>query len=72
MAGGGGGGGGGSDFFHKMGGVGKIDEGYLKEGGISLINVRTNPYQCFLSLSVWFVCAFCLFTPFVLVLFVFC
>ena len=43
--------------------------------GVTLIFILTNPFQCYLSLSVWFVCVcvcvFCLFTPFLSVLIVF-
>ena len=45
-------GGGGSDFSYKDGAVGKIDGVVLKKD-ISLIFILTNPFQCYLSLSVW-------------------
>ena len=68
---------GGSDFFHKNGRVGKIGGVVLKRW-VSLLFILTNPFQCYLSLSVWCVCVywgvrvcacvcvcvFCLFTPF--------
>ena len=44
--------GGGSDFSYKDGAVGKIDGVVLKKD-ISLIFILTNPFQCYLSLSVW-------------------
>ena len=63
--------------FQKRG-VGKIGRVVIKRG-VSLIFILTNPFQCYISLSVWFVCVrvcvcvcvcvFCLFTPFVSVLF---
>ena len=63
-------GGGVSDFSHKKGGVGKI-RFFLKKGGVSLIFILTSPFQCYLFLSVWCVCVFCLFTPFLSVLLVY-
>ena len=50
-------GGGRSDFSHKNGGVGKI-------GGVvvSLIFIIANPFQCYLSLSVWCVCVLFTYT----------
>ena len=45
-------GGGGSDFSYKDGAVGKIDGVVLKKD-VSLIFILTNPFQCYLSLSVW-------------------
>ena len=49
-----------SHFSHKNGGVGKtvgnIGGVFLKRGGLSLIFILTNPFQCYLSLSVWCVC----------------
>ena len=67
----GGGGGGGTDFSHKKGGVSKVGWIVLKKL-VSLIFILTNPSQCYLSLSIWcYVCVFCLFTPFLSVLFVF-
>ena len=65
---------GGSDFSHKKGGVGLIVGVVLKKkGGVLLTFILTNPFQCYLSLNVWWVgvCVFCLFTPFLSVLFVF-
>ena len=47
--------------------VGKIG-GSLKKG-VTLIFILGNPFHCYLSLSVR--CVFCLFTPFLSVLFVF-
>ena len=50
-----------------------IREGLVKQGrvalkkGVSLIFILTNPFQCYLSLSVWCMFVFCLFTPFVAV-----
>ena len=43
---------GGSDFSYKDGAVGKIDGVVLKKD-VSLIFILTNPFQCYLSLSVW-------------------
>ena len=57
-----------SDFPHKKGGFGKIG-GVLKKG-VSLMFIRTNPFQCYLSLSVWCVCVLCLFISFPSALFV--
>ena len=63
--------GGGSDFSsHKNGGVGKIGSLVLKKV-VSIFFILTNTFQCYLSLSIWCVCVFCLFTPFLSVLFVF-
>ena len=45
---------GGSDFSHKKGGVGKT--GRCLQNRVSLIFVPTNPFQCYLSLSVCCVC----------------
>ena len=63
------------EIFAKRGGldfsleksVGKIG-GSLKKG-VTLIFILGNPFYCYLSLSVR--CVFCLFTPFLSVLFVF-
>ena len=50
------------NFPIKMEGwVGKIGGVVLKKGGITYFH--TNPFQSYLSLSVWCVCV-CLFTPF--------
>ena len=46
----------GSDFSHKKGGIGKIGRGCFKKGVVSFILILTNPFQCYLSLSVWCVC----------------
>ena len=51
--------------------VGKIDGVVFKKGRVSLIFIPTNPFQFDLSLSVSFVCVFCLFAPFLSVLSVF-
>ena len=48
---------GGSDFFHKNGRVGKIGGVVLKRW-VSLLFILTNPFQCYLSLSVWCVCVY--------------
>ena len=68
---------GGLDSSHKKVGFGKIGEGgCFKKWGESLV-IITNPFHCYLPLIVWCVCVcvcvcvFCLFTPFLLVLFVF-
>ena len=69
-------------IFHiEIGRVGKIGAFFKKkaegEGAVSLIFILTNPFQCYLSLSVWCVCVcvcvcvFCLFAPFISILFVF-
>ena len=44
---------GGSNFSHKKGGVGKLGGGggLFKRGGVSLIFIATNPFQCYLSLN---------------------
>ena len=42
---------------------------FLKRGGVSLISILTNPFQCYLSECL--VCVFCLLAPFPSVLFVF-
>ena len=56
---------------HKKGGVGKIGGVLLKKSGtLSLIFILTNPFQPHLSLSEWW-CVFCLFTPYLLIFFVF-
>ena len=47
----GGGGGGGSDFSHKKGGVGKIEEVVLKSGYHLFTYFHFNPRQCHLYLS---------------------
>ena len=68
---------GGSDFSHKKGGVGKT--GRCLQNRVSLIFVPTNPFQCYLSLSVCCVCVCvcvrvcvsCLSIPFQSVLFLF-
>ena len=49
-----------SDFSHKKGGVGKMG-GCFKKVGLLLIFILTNPFQCYLSLSVWCVCVCVLF-----------
>ena len=56
----------------KKKGVCKIGRVVVKRG-VSIIFILTNPFQCYISLSVWCVCVcvFCLFTPFVSVLFMF-
>ena len=56
-------------FPIKIGRVGKIGVISFFKKGVSLIFILINPFQCYLSLSVW--CVFCLFTPFLSVLFVF-
>ena len=48
-------------IFHiEIGRVGKISAFFKKkaegEGAVSLIFILTNPFQCYLSLSVWCVC----------------
>ena len=53
-------GGEGSDFSHKKGGIGKIG-GCFKKGGVSLVFILTDSFQCYLSLSVCCVCVFVLF-----------
>ena len=35
---------------------------FLKRGGLSLIFILTNPFQCYLSLSVWCVCVLFIYT----------
>ena len=48
--------GGGSDFSHKEEGVDKIGGCVvLKNRGIRVIFILTNPFQCYVSLSVWYV-----------------
>ena len=44
-----------SDFFHKREGLVK-GGGILKRGGVSRIFILTNPFQCYLSLSICCVC----------------
>ena len=39
--------------------------GIFKKGGVSLIFILTNPFQCYLSLSVWCMCLSVLFTYFI-------
>ena len=56
-----GGGEGGSDFSHKKGGIGNRGC-FLKKGVGSLIFMLTNPFQCYLSLSVWCVCVLFIYT----------
>ena len=66
---------GGSDFSRKKGGVVEIGMVVLKMGGVLLIVILINTFQCYLSLIVWclsvYVYMFCLYVPFLLVLFVF-
>ena len=58
-----------SGFSHKKGEVGKI--GSILKAGVSLVFILTNSIQCYLFLSVWCVCVFCLFTPFLSIFFMF-
>ena len=58
-----------SDFSNKKGDRFKTGGLLLKRGEVSLIFILTNPFQCYLSLSVWCVCMFCLFTPFLSIYF---
>ena len=52
-----------SDFSsHKNGRVGKIGGFVLKKGGVSLIFITANPFQCYLSLSAWCVCVLFIYT----------
>ena len=47
----------GSDYSHKNRVVGKTVGVVLKKrGGVSFIFILTNPFHCYLSLSVWFAC----------------
>ena len=54
----------------KKGGVGKIVGVILKKGG-GITYFHTNPFQSYMSFSEPLVCAFCLFIPFLSLLFVF-
>ena len=60
----------GSDFSYKKVRVGKIG-GCFKKGGVWHIFTCTNPFQCYISLSVWCACVFSLFATFLSVFFVF-
>ena len=72
-----------SDFSHKKGEIGKVRGSFLKKGGVSLIFILTNPFQCYLSeclvcVCVWVwvwvyvcMCVFNLLIPFLSVLLVF-
>ena len=65
---------GGDASSHKNGRIGKIGRVlFFKKGrGISLIFILTNPFQCYLSPSIWCVCVcVCVFTQFLSLLFVF-
>ena len=59
-----------SNFFHRKAGVGKIGWIIWKRV-VPLIFRLAILFQCYLSLSVTYVCVFSLFTPFLSVLFVF-
>ena len=48
-------------FFQKNGGVGKI-AGVIFKKEVSLIFIVTNPFKCYLSLSVWWMCVLFIYT----------
>ena len=48
-----------SGFSHKKGGIGKKGDCFKRE---EITYFHTNPSQCYLSLSVWYVSVFCLLT----------
>ena len=54
-------GGDGSDFSHEKGGVVKMGRLLLKRE-VSLILIQTNPFQCYLSVSVWCMCVLFIYT----------
>ena len=55
-----------SDFSsHNNGRVGKRGEVVLKKGGRGITYLHTNPFQCYLSMSVWHVCVLLIHTIFI-------